>query len=74
MATIEIRKEQYDGMLSTIENLGKACTSYEKEIKRLKREKEELKDNLEIARTANWYDRVFGWKQILKLTTNNDEV
>lgn len=74
MATIEIKKEQYDAMINKIDTLSQRCTNLEREKEKLSQENEELQENLDIARTANWYDRVFGWKQILKLTEkDNDE-
>ena len=68
MATIEIKKEQYDSMLDRIDTLSQRCIDLEKKNQKLQQENEDLEENLEIARTANWYDRVFGWKQILRLT------
>ena len=76
MATMEIDIKQYNGMLKTIDALENDVIRIANENKIAERKLEEAEENLEIFRSANWYDRVFGWKQILKLTSkpSKDEV
>lgn len=73
MATMEVSIETYKAMLNKIEGLEKDLVTANKEKKKLHLEIEELKENLEIFREANWVDRTFKWKQILKLTSTSDE-
>lgn len=76
MATMEVSIETYNAMLKKIGGLEDDITTLKKENKKLHIEIEDLKENLEICKSANWVDRVFKWKQILKLisTPEDDEI
>lgn len=72
MTTIEVNIETYNSLLSKLKEEEEKNIKLVKEVKRLNQALEDKKDNLDIFREANWYDRVFGWKQILKLTTEDE--
>ena len=70
MTTIEVNIETYNSLLAKVKEEEEKNISLTKEIKRLNQIIEDKEENLEIFRGANWYDRIFGWKQILKLTND----
>lgn len=76
MATIEISTQTYNSMLDRIKELEENEVSLSNKIKKQEIIINELTGDLQIVRSANWVDRVFGWKQILKLANiekNSDE-
>lgn len=73
MATMEVDIKQYNGMLKTIEALENDVIRITNENKVIEQKLEKAEENLEIFRNSNWYDRVFGWKQMLKLTKTESE-
>lgn len=73
MTTIEIDIDTYNNMLSQIKSREQENIDLAKENRKLSQIIEGKNENLEIFRNANWYDRVFGWKQILKLTKDEEK-
>lgn len=70
MATIEIDVETYKSMMDKIKDLETEKVRQDKKINTLLYQTKELKESINIAKSASWYDRVFGWKQIKDLIEN----
>ena len=67
MAKIEIDMEEYNSYHTTIDRLNREKFELLKSISQKNEEIESLSDNIEIAKNANFFDRIFGWKQIKRL-------
>lgn len=67
MAKIEIDVIEYNSYYETINNLNKKISELKQELRNKNEKIDNLEENLEIVKNVNFIDRLFGWKQILKL-------
>ena len=67
MASIEIDIEEYNSYQKIINRLHDEKFNLMQQVAEKETEIESLKENIEIVKNANFFDRLFSWKQILKL-------
>lgn len=67
MATITIDIDQYNAMQKKIASLEENNFSLRKKLGEKEEYIELLEDAVDIVNEANWYDRVFKWRQIKSL-------
>lgn len=72
MASIEINLETYNNLRNKIKELEVQNTELRKSNQQQDIIISDLKETIEIVKGANWFDRVFGWKQIKKIAEEQD--
>lgn len=72
MATIEINLDAYNALLNEKKELEENAIELRREVIRCEALIDNLESKLDVFESASWYDRIFGWKQILRLTAHDD--
>lgn len=72
MSRIEIPMEEYNGMKEKIESLEKSWADSKKQIEIYNERVNNLQEMLDNVTEASLFDRVFGWKKLLKEITDEE--